>query len=53
LKEGIGRDQHPFIDIDDFLDFPDDWKEAVGALDFIPGVGYLIIFLEAIFLEMI
>jgi hypothetical protein len=45
LKEGIGRDQHPYIDIDDWIDLlapPLNWKEQIEALDFIPGVGYLL-----------
>ena len=44
LKEAIGHDQHPIIDLDDLLDFPDDIHELVGKLDdiFLPGVGSII-----------
>ena len=46
LKEEIGKDQHPIIDPDDLLDFPDDIHEAACALDdiFLPGVGSIINF---------
>ena len=50
LKEEIGHDQHPIIDLDDLLDWPDDIREFIRELVdklkrnsddlLIPGVGW-------------